>query len=75
MNTIDVIRKYFADGEVLHFCDSDAHALIEGDTYLRYRITNTTELWLGGDNGEVCLMCTNDDSERLETLIKTILNC
>ena len=70
----EIIYKYFKDSETLHFHSSDAHSSIEGDTYLRYRKNNSdVELWIGGNNGEVCLICT-DDIETLEMLIKIIIN-
>ncbi len=67
-----VLDKYFKSEKMLYFQSSDALKQIEGDTYLRYAKTGKIELWFGGNNGEVCLLCTND-GDALETLIKTII--
>ncbi len=71
MTTQEVLDKYFKD-EQLYFQSSDALTSIEGDTYLRYQKTGKIELWFGGNNGEVCLLCTTD-GDKLEALIKSII--
>lgn len=72
MTTQEVLDKYFRDGKTLYFQSSDAHRMIEGDTYLRYAKTGKIEIWMGGNSGEVCLICTND-AKALENLIKSIV--
>ncbi len=72
MTTQEVIEKYFKDDHTLYFQSSDAMTHIEGDTYLRYEKTGKIELWFGGNNGEVCLLCTTN-GESLENLIKAII--
>jgi hypothetical protein len=72
MNTQEVIEKYFKGERQLYFQSSDAMTQIEGDTYLRYEKTGKIELWFGGNNGEVCLLCTTN-GESLENLIKAII--
>lgn len=73
MTTQQVIDKYFKDQRQIYFQSSDALQQIEGDTYLRYQKTGKIELWYGGNNGEMCLLCTTD-GEALENLIKAIIN-
>lgn len=74
MITEDVLYKYFRDERMKYFHSSDAHKNIEGDTYLTYRKygDGRTELYLGGNNGEVCL-CVTDNAEKLDSLINLIL--
>ncbi len=72
MTTQDVIEKYFRDGKNLYFQSSDALSDIEGDTYLRYAKTGKIELWFGGNNGEVCILCTTD-AKKLEQVIKALI--
>ena len=72
MTTKEVLNKYFPDGKTKYFHSSDALSKIEGDTYLRYQKTGKIELWFGGNNGEVCLLCTTN-GETLEALIKAII--
>jgi len=72
MTTQEVLNKYFKEGKQLYFHSSDALAQIEGDTYLRYEKTGKIELWFGGNNGEVCLLCTTD-GDKLEEVIKAII--
>jgi hypothetical protein len=72
VETQEVLDKYFKDGKSLYFQSSDALRNIEGDTYLRYQKTGKIELYFGGNNGEVCLLCTTD-VEKLESLIKAII--
>lgn len=71
----EVLDKYFPEGKNRnkYFYSSDAHKAIEGDTYICYRWydSNRIELYLGGDNGEYCIIVT-DDAEKIETLIKII---
>ena len=72
MDTQEVIDKYFKDGKALYFQSSDAHKSVEGDTYLRYEKTGIIELWFGGNNGEVCLYCTNN-GDKLKQVIEAII--
>ncbi len=72
MTTQEVINKYFRDGKQLYFQSSDALRSVEGDTYLRYAKTGIIELWFGGDNGEVCILCTTN-GEKLEEIIKALI--
>lgn len=78
MTINDVLDKYFRDKgiKVLYFHSSDAHKDIEGDTYLTYKKygDGRIELWVGSDNGELCLTVT-DNPEHLESLIKIIARC
>lgn len=75
MTLEDVIDKYFKERNK-YFDSSDAHKSIEGDTYLTYKKwgDGRVELYIGGDNGEVCITVT-DNPENLETLIKIIARC
>lgn len=78
MTLQEVLDKYFRDERMVYFHQSDHHKQIEGDTFLRYYEKSgyggkKIELWFGGDNGEVCILCT-DDPEKLETLINLIIN-
>ena len=69
----ELLEKYFKN-KMCYFHSSDAHKNIEGDTYLTYKFYNgKMELYLGGDNGEICL-CVSNDLEKIETLIKTIIH-
>lgn len=70
----EILEKYFRDEKIKYFHQSDKHKQIEGDTYLRYSFGSGgyIELWFGGNNGEVCLTCTNDP-EKIETLIKLLI--
>ena len=72
LDRLEILHKYFGDKRILYFHSSDALALIEGDTYLRYQNKNKVEIWFGGENGEVCLIST-ENMEKIETLIKTII--
>ncbi len=72
MTKQDVLDKYFRDGKDLYFQSSDALVQIEGDTYLRYEKNGKIELYFGGNNGEVCILCT-DDAEKLEEVIKALI--
>lgn len=72
MSTQQVLEKYFKGERTLYFQSSDAHHSIEGDTYLRYEKTGKIEIWFGGNNGEMCLLCTTD-GERLENIIKAMI--
>lgn len=72
MTTQEVLEKYFKDKKQLYYQSSDSHKNIEGDTYLTYKKTGKIELWFGGDNGEVCLLCTNN-AEQLNSLIKAMI--
>jgi hypothetical protein len=72
MTTQEVTEKYFKGEKQLYFQSSDAMAMIEGDTYLRYAKTGKIELWFGGNSGEVCLLCTTN-GESLENLIKALI--
>ncbi len=69
----ELLDKYFKDKRTYYFQASDAHKNIEGDTYLAYsKYGDRIELYIGGDNGEVCL-CVTDKVEKLETLITNII--
>ena len=68
----DVIDKYFKDRNTLFFHGSDALNQIEGNTYLRYVKDGSIQLWFGGSNGEVCILCTRSP-EKLEEVIKAII--
>lgn len=68
----EVLDQYFKERKQLYFKASDALTAIEGDTYLRYQNTGKIELWFGGNNGEVCLLCTGD-GDKLEALIKALI--
>lgn len=73
MSTREVIEKYFKDGaHTMYFHSSDAHHATEGDTYLRYEKTGTIDLWIGGNSGEFCLVCTTSGA-KLEQVIKAII--
>lgn len=72
MTTNDVLDKYFKGERTLYFQSTDAHNSIEGDTYLRYKKEGHVELWFGGNNGEMCLLCTTDP-ERLDAIIKAMI--
>lgn len=72
MGTQEVLEKYFKDNKMLYYLSSDSHKAIEGETYLTYKKTGKIELWFGSDNGEFCLLCTND-GEKLEALIKALI--
>lgn len=75
MTTEEVIEKHFKDGKVKYFHSSDAHRNIEGDTYLMYKKygDGRIELYLGGDNGEMCITVT-DKPEKLDMLITNIVH-
>lgn len=73
MTTQDVLDRYFKDDKTLYFQQSDAHRAVAGDTYLRYRKSGGVELWLGGDEGEVCVLHTQD-GDVLEQMIKLIMH-
>ena len=65
----EILHKHFRNEKVLYYHSSDAHKRIEGETYLKYESSmGKIELWFGGENGEVCLLCTND-SEKLDKAI------
>ena len=73
----DVIYRYFREDKILYFHSSDAHHIIEGDTYIRYAYDNSIEilrtgLWIGGTNGEICIRICSTPKE-LENLIKAII--
>ncbi len=73
MEMQELLDKYFKDKKTCYFQSSDAHKNIEGDTYLTYtKSGDRIELYIGGDNGEVCL-CVTDKVEKLETLITNII--
>ena len=72
MTTTEVIEKYFKGERMFYFQSSDHLAQIEGETYLRYAKTGKIELWFGGNNGEVCILCTTKP-EKLEEVIKAII--
>ena len=73
MSTQEVIEKYFRDGKyIMYFQSSDAHRSMEGDTYLRYEKVGTIDLYIGGNSGEFCLLCTRK-GEKLEEVIKAII--
>lgn len=68
----EVLDKYFSE-KMKYFQSSDAYKNIEGDTYLTYRKNlDRIELYIGGDNGEVCL-CVTDNAKKLETLITELI--
>lgn len=73
MTIQEILDKYFKD-KMCYFQSSDAHKNIEGDTYLTYKKygEGRIELYLGGENGEICL-CVTDNVEKLENLIKLII--
>jgi hypothetical protein len=73
MDAQQVLDKYFKDGKTLYFHQSDRHHSIEGDTYLKFEKNAGIELWLGGDNGEVCILFTRD-GDVLEKAILLITN-
>ena len=73
MTTQEVIERYFKDSKIMYFHGSDKLRMIEGDIYLRYAKTGIIELYFGGNNGEVCILCTHD-GEKLESMIKLITN-
>lgn len=70
MTIDDVIAKHFPNG-AKYFLQSDRHHMIEGDTYLRYE--RKGELWFGGDNGEFCILHT-DNAIVLDKFIEIIIN-
>jgi hypothetical protein len=72
MTTQEVIDKYFKDDKVLFFQSSDYHRMIEGDTCLKYEKTGKIELWFSGNNGEVCLIAT-DNGDKLKAVIEAII--
>jgi len=72
MTLTEVIDKYFKGETVRYFSGSDAHSSIEGDPYIRYSRNGGIELWIGGDNGEVCVMVTANP-EKLERLLVALL--
>jgi hypothetical protein len=73
MDIQQVLDKYFKDEKTLYFHQSDQHSAIEGDTYLKYAKNGGIELWMGGNNSEVCILFTRD-SEVLEKMIYLIIN-
>ena len=75
MTTQEVIEKYFKnDGrENLYFHGSDKLKMKEGDTYLSIKKTGSIDLYMGSDNGEMCLLCTHD-GDRLESLILALIS-
>lgn len=76
MGTQEVIDKYFEnDGRTnMYFHGSDRLKQHEGDTYLFIRKSGIVELWMGSDNGEMCLLCVpSSDGDRLENLIKALI--
>lgn len=72
MTTTEVLEKYFKGEKMFYFQSSDSLAAIEGETYLRYAKTGKIEIWFGGNNGEVCIMCTTDPN-KIDQLIKAII--
>jgi hypothetical protein len=72
MTITDVLEKYFKDEKVLGFHSSDKLEMVEGNSYLRYQKDAGVQLWVGGNNGEVCI-CVTSNPETLETLIKAII--
>lgn len=73
MTIREVIQKYFKEERQIYFQSSDAHAMIEGDTYLRFEWhSDKVEIWFGGNSGECCLISTNQ-ADKLETLIRAII--
>lgn len=74
MTTQQAIQKHFGEERTCFFSQSDAHQLIEGDTFLRYiEDSGKVQLWFGGDNGEVCIFLTSD-GDALDKLISIIKN-
>jgi hypothetical protein len=71
----EVIENHFGDYEkTKYFQSSDAHKKLEGDTYLRYhkRQDGRYELFMGGDNGEICLKVLDNPAE-MQELIKLVI--
>lgn len=69
----EILYKYFRDDNTMYFQSSDSHKDIEGDTYFRYNRSNgKIELWMGGNNGEICL-CVASSHEKIEQVIKAII--
>lgn len=65
-NQCEFIERHFKDEKTVYFMQSDAHKNIENETYLRYKITgNNLELWMGSDNGEICLFVATSESDYL----------
>lgn len=72
MTIQEAIKKHFRDEKILYFRQSDLHAMIEGETYIRYEKDNGILLWFGGNNGEVCILVTKD-GDLLDKIISLIL--
>ena len=72
VSTQEVIDKYFNGDRTLYFQQSDALRSIEGETFLRYQKDGGIQLFMCGDNGEVCILHTRD-GEILEKMIKLIV--
>lgn len=73
MTILDVIDKYFEGERCKFFHSSDAHHNIEGDTFLTYVLKgDKVELYMGGDNGQLCLAVTGNP-QKLTTLIEAII--
>jgi len=68
----NILYKFFKNEKTIYFHSSDHHKQIEGDTYLRYNMNEKVEIWFGGNNGEVCLVCTNNVTT-LEKLLSSII--
>jgi len=70
----EILYKYFKNDMVKYFHSSDAHANIEGDAYLRFRMQAVkVELWIGGESGETCL-CVTDNPKSIQNIIEAIIN-
>lgn len=72
-NMFNVLEWHFSGEKTRHFHQSDKHKNIEGDAYVRYATTgDTVEIWVGGDNGEVCALVTQSPAavDCLLTLLK-----
>jgi hypothetical protein len=58
-NMANALQWHFNGEKQFYFHQSDKHKNIEGDAYVRYAITGeSVEIWIGGDNGEVCALVT-----------------
>lgn len=74
LTVFDIIEKHFKDERFKYFQSSDAHRNIEGETYLTYTKNGADriELYMGGNNGELCLIVTSD-AEKLDLIITNLL--
>lgn len=73
MTLEQVIDKYFSEGRNKYFHGSDRLHHKEGDTFLRFEIHgDIVDLYFCGDNGEVCILCTNDPI-KLNLIIENLI--